>query len=219
MKSKCESCRHNPTGFYDICAACTNYSLYEYVQRNPYKFRYSNATLERLQPGADLPLIPKITRVIFNDPATIVFWEDGTKTVVKAHDEEFDPEKGLAMAITKKALGNDSYYPEIKKWTKTYYEKEDAPQDNPGMIIFNGIKRLSDEAVENLSSLLGTEGWRENVTAAVSCMSIMRAMIFSRITDKATVLFWLILPIWEKSIIHMMLTTSALSVWRNLLLF
>ena len=61
--------------------------------------------------------IPKIKNVIFNKPATIVFWEDGTKTVVKAIDEPFDEEKGLAMAIAKKALGNTgSYYDVIKKW-------------------------------------------------------------------------------------------------------
>lgn len=58
-----------------------------------------------------------IKNVIFNDPATIVFWNDGSKTVVKAHDEEFDPEKGLAMAISKKLLGNKgNYYNEFKKW-------------------------------------------------------------------------------------------------------
>lgn len=44
-------------------------------------------------------------RVIFNRPATIVFWNDGTKTVVKcAKFEDWDPEKGLAMAIMKKFL-------------------------------------------------------------------------------------------------------------------
>lgn len=43
-----------------------------------------------------------IKRVIFNPPATIVFWTDGTKTVVKAHDEPFDQEKGIAMALVKK---------------------------------------------------------------------------------------------------------------------
>lgn len=56
-------------------------------------------------------------KVIFNDPATIVFWHDGTKTVVKAIDEPFDPEKGLAMAIAKKYLGNEgNYYNTFKKW-------------------------------------------------------------------------------------------------------
>lgn len=59
-----------------------------------------------------------IDKVIFNDPATIVYWKDGTKTVVKCDEnEEFDPEKGLAMAISKKALGNNgNYYNTIKKW-------------------------------------------------------------------------------------------------------
>ena len=57
-----------------------------------------------------------IKRVIFNDPATIILWADGTKTVVKcAKDEKFDPEKGLAMAIAKKALGNEGWYYDIFK--------------------------------------------------------------------------------------------------------
>lgn len=62
----------------------------------------------------------RITKVIFNDPATIVFWNDGSKTVVKAQlNEKYDPEKGLAMAITKKALGNGgNYYNTMKKLLK-----------------------------------------------------------------------------------------------------
>lgn len=67
---------------------------------------------------AEKNYIPEIKNVIFNDPATIVFWEDGTKTVVKCQDgDEFDPEKGLAMAIVKKAYGNKgSYCNKLKKW-------------------------------------------------------------------------------------------------------
>lgn len=58
-----------------------------------------------------------IRKVIFNDPATIIFWNDGTKTVVKADGEAFDPEKGMAMAISKKMLGNEgNYYDVFKKW-------------------------------------------------------------------------------------------------------
>lgn len=65
----------------------------------------------------------EIRKVIFNNPATIVYWEDGTKTIVKSKGEKFDPEKGLAMAITKKALGNKgNYYNLIKKWTNQYSE-------------------------------------------------------------------------------------------------
>ena len=57
----------------------------------------------------------RIERVIFNDPATIVFWKDGTKTVVKATNEPFDKEKGLAMAISKKYFGNNGNYYDIFK--------------------------------------------------------------------------------------------------------
>ena len=59
----------------------------------------------------------QIKNVVFNPPATIVFWADNSKTVVKAENEIFDPEKGLAMAIAKKALGNKgNYYETFKKW-------------------------------------------------------------------------------------------------------
>lgn len=55
---------------------------------------------------------------MFNKPATIVFWADGTKTVVKSQGKEkYDKEKGLAMAISKKVLGNEgSYYDTFKKF-------------------------------------------------------------------------------------------------------
>ena len=59
-----------------------------------------------------------LKNVIYNDPATIAFWSDGTKTVVKAQPGDiFDPEKGLAMVIAKKACGNTgNYYNGFKDW-------------------------------------------------------------------------------------------------------
>ena len=60
----------------------------------------------------------RIKKVIFNDPAAIVFWSDGTKTVVKCgNNDAFDLEKGLAMAISKKFFDNMGYYYDVfKKW-------------------------------------------------------------------------------------------------------
>lgn len=47
-----------------------------------------------------------IKKVIFHKPATIVYWDDGSKTVVKVNKgERWDKEKGLAMAIIKKKFG------------------------------------------------------------------------------------------------------------------
>ena len=49
----------------------------------------------------------KVERIIFNPPATVVFWEDATKTVVKcAEDDEFNPEIGVAMCYMKKIYGS-----------------------------------------------------------------------------------------------------------------
>lgn len=61
---------------------------------------------------------PEIENVKFNGPAVIVFWKDGTKTIVKCQDgDEIDHEKGIAMAISKKTFGNTgSYYDVFKKW-------------------------------------------------------------------------------------------------------
>lgn len=60
-----------------------------------------------------------IKKVGFYEPMTVVFWEDGTKTVVKAENEPYDKEKGLAMAIAKKYFGNKGrYWNEFKKWIK-----------------------------------------------------------------------------------------------------
>lgn len=92
----------------------------------------------------------KIKNVIFNDPATIVFWTDGTKTVVKCDDSEvFDPEKSLAMAVTKKFLGNDQgrYFNEVKKWTEPYYEAQE---------LLNNAKTMSDldKSLEHLREVL-----------------------------------------------------------------
>lgn len=78
--------------------------------------------------------VPKIKKVIFNPPATAVLWEDGTKTVVKCQEgDTYDKEKGLALAISKKALGNKgSWYETFKKFiSPADLEQEPAPADQP----------------------------------------------------------------------------------------
>lgn len=82
-------------------------------------FVYKQLHVPQYSYGRDLP---KIKDVIFNPPATIVLWADNTKTVVKCQEgDDFDPEKGLTMAITKKLFGNKgNYCEEIKKWVKKY---------------------------------------------------------------------------------------------------
>lgn len=64
----------------------------------------------------------RIDRVLFNDPATIVFWIDTNgfdhKTVVKCCEHDvFDSEKGLAMALCKIMLGDD-FHKTFKDWVE-----------------------------------------------------------------------------------------------------
>ena len=79
-----------------------------------------------------------INNVIHHDPATIVYWCDGTKTVVKCGENDiYDPEKGLAMAISKKVFGNEgNYYNQFKKWLpKEETNTSDDPTDEPAEYV------------------------------------------------------------------------------------
>ena len=80
----------------------------------------------------------RIKDVKFSGPATIVFWTDGTKTVVKCRKgDKFDPEKGIAMACAKKLLGNeDGYHKEIAKYAKTVKKDESALMDTEKLRSF-----------------------------------------------------------------------------------
>jgi hypothetical protein len=66
--------------------------------------------------ASNIPFNMMYERIIFNNPATIVIWKDGSKTVVKCQkDDVFDPEKGLALCFMKKALGNKGNFNNILK--------------------------------------------------------------------------------------------------------
>ena len=60
--------------------------------------------------------LPKIKKVIFNDPATIVLWDDGGKTVVKCSlGDTYSEWSGLAFCICKKLMG-DEFHKVFKHW-------------------------------------------------------------------------------------------------------
>ena len=82
--------------------------------------------------------------VIFNDPATIIIWADGTKTIVKAENEPFDPEKGLAMAISKKVLGNKYDYYEVFKRYVGRYNKQKAKKERAAQARANKNVKSTD---------------------------------------------------------------------------
>lgn len=93
------------------------YNREVYIQENPsFNEKCWETAMRRYGYTTYTP--SNIKRVIFHDPATIVFWTDGTKTVVKTGpDDTYNPEVGLAMCISKKVLG-DGFHHEFKKWLK-----------------------------------------------------------------------------------------------------
>lgn len=93
------------------------------LETMPYVFRNSNLIREaksylNKHYGIESASGNGIKDVIFNDPATIVIWADGTKTVVKCQpNDEYNKETGLALCIAKKYLGNKGNFNDVfKKW-------------------------------------------------------------------------------------------------------
>ena len=132
--------------------------------------------------------IPEIKNVIFNYPATIVFWEDGTKTVVKCQDgDEFDPEKGLAMAIVKKAYGNKgNYCNKLKKWLP----KEEKVDNNRSIFVpkeftFTAdIDKLSKSFKRNLSDVFDIIFKGTRCTSNDNSVSSKKCMTFREEAEK-----------------------------------
>ena len=104
-------------------------------------------------PSTKQKAMNSITNVIFNNPATIVFWSDGTKTVVKCDErDEFDPEKGLAMAICKKHFGGGFYNDIFKKWIP----KEETPKiEIDGQITMDDIAEKFEKLAKAAKSVFG----------------------------------------------------------------
>ena len=92
---------------------------YELVEKDFYKMiqQELEKDLRGLCESVSICTIPKIKKVIFNFPATIVYWEDNTKTVVKINRDEtlnWSEWNGIAMAILKK-MTNNKYHKIIQE--------------------------------------------------------------------------------------------------------
>ena len=95
--------------------------------------------------------LPEIKNVKFNGPATIVFWADGTKTVVKCQDgDDYSEEVGLAMCIAKKVFGNTSKYNDIfKKWCNSYDTETDTDD-----YLSEVFKQVRNHVLKNFNEII-----------------------------------------------------------------
>ena len=93
-------------------------------------------------------------KVIFNPPATIVIWEDGTKTIVKCMEgDTYDAEKGLALCYMKKACEyyGFSYQKELKQakdWTKSVIPASLLEEDFVAK-MFKAVEKWERERYES----------------------------------------------------------------------
>lgn len=123
-----------------------------------------------------------IKRVIFNPPATVVYWSDRTKTVVKCNvNDIFDPEKGLAMAIAKRYVGNTgAYYAEIRHWVaecgKDYPGK---PYTESSSVENDALKKYIDQAKKSYEAALeaATKGHPANFLSEMGRVSAALSML------------------------------------------
>ena len=98
-----------------------------------------------------------IKDAIFAPPAPIVYWSDGSKTVVKCSEKDvFDPEKGLAMAIAKRCGGNKgSYYKEIQNWVEKSGKKYPGkPYTESSSVKNDALKKYIAQAKKSYEAAL-----------------------------------------------------------------
>lgn len=126
-----------------------------------------------------------IKNVIFAPPATIVYWSDGSKTVVKCSEKDvFDPEKGLAMAIAKRCGGNKgSYYKEIQSWVEKSGKKYPGKPTAGKAVDLDVLKKYSSEANKDFEKFLSAaksnnqSGALLHLTALVADLKILEIEI------------------------------------------
>ena len=70
-----------------------------------------------------------IKKIMYKPPATIVFWNDGTKTVAICEKEDtYNRELGFALCVLKKKYGNKKVHDMLDKYVHnaTEYSKNDG---------------------------------------------------------------------------------------------
>ena len=71
-----------------------------------------------------------IDKVIYNPPATIILWNDGTKTMSKCDKEDtYDKATGFVLCVLKKKYGNKT----VKKMFDRYVYN--IPQENTKGVV------------------------------------------------------------------------------------
>ena len=136
----------------------------------PYSFSFKSGGLDEL--WDDLLKLASLNKgkpafdnlepeeIIFqpDNKATVVIWKDGSKTVVKCHEDEFSKEFGFAMALAKKIYGRGRFLQLVenadiqhttekkkKESPKTEYAYELGNQPKERMTVQDACKKCFDD--------------------------------------------------------------------------
>ena len=88
-----------------------------------------------------------IKKIMYKPPATIVFWNDGTKTVAVCEKEDtYNRELGFALCVLKKKYGNKKVHDMLDKYVHgvSKYSKDDGAmvwEDKPKEKKPNGDRK------------------------------------------------------------------------------
>lgn len=137
MKNKDCPYRFKCKGYaFDTCDGCNNDVIRTSINSNyglsGDLLRYIDTDVvveQSLYKKKKEPEYPKIKNVKISGPCTIIFWEDGTKTVMrcsKIDENHFDAEKAILLAFYRKVTG----------FSKTHTQKE--------------LDKLTNEAYDNI---------------------------------------------------------------------
>ena len=71
-----------------------------------------------------------VTDVIYHNPATVVYWSDNSRTIVKCQPgDTYNPMTGFLLALCKKVCGNTGNYNDLLRECVPGYGKKEAPEN------------------------------------------------------------------------------------------
>lgn len=144
---------YNIATVYDAVREATERTIYDqmvlyYQPTEPYKLSFKE------DKNMNCDMRSNIKDVIFSDRVTVILWKDGTKTMVRAgKHEDYDPEKGFAMAVCKKMFGNEgNYYEVFKKYVPIDHYVADKKDTKTNAMITD--RAVSDEVEKEIVGMI-----------------------------------------------------------------
>ncbi len=88
----------------------------------------------------------RVKKIMHNGPATIVFWKDGTKTVVRLKDgDKYDPYAAFTAAVAKRLYGKTVKISEIVDRYSKDLKKIDIPEAPPRDLSVEELKAAAEK--------------------------------------------------------------------------